>query len=529
MKVAPRRWLTWGTLLFLALLCWHYAPFQTWPALLALGLVLSTRNAALGLAVGAFSGCLLIENGALGASIKSFTEVHFFGALSGPWHVSALLFTLLLGSFAALIERSGGFQSLIGRLTKSKTSNPKRRLQLGTILTGCLCFFDGLANAVLLGRLYRPLYDKAGISRDKLAYLVDTTSSAVACIAFVSTWIATQLSLIQEATAGQAGAPSAYQLFLNSIPYCFYCTSSLVLAIGVVTWNWNPGPMAHSESAIYPKNTESNPSQGSGAWRAVLPIGVLVVAIISGFYLWDTSPILPISLEKIQSAFSGNAGPYALSIGALAGCIAAWLCLPKSEKSKASKTASKGAASMLAPLLILVLAWSFGSVLKALGTAQLLAQLLQSGTPILWLPAAVFVTASLTSFLTGSSWGTMSLFMPIALPVFLELGGDLPNEQLWNLAPAVIGAVFGGAVFGDHCSPFSDTTIVSAVAAGTPPTQHIRTQLPYAITAATLSIALGYALIALGLTIWVALPLVLGSSLLVPYLGTKWKSVGSKR
>ena len=217
-----------------------------WPAGVALATILLSRQAVLGLFAGSLAGCLLIYGGNLGAAITSLTADHFFSSMQGPWRIGAILFTLVLGAFTVVIEKGGGFESLAKRLLRSKTGNPQRQLETATGVMGGLCFFDGLANSLLLGRITQPLADRVGVARAKMAYLVDSTSSSIACIAFISTWIATQLSLIQQAIEGRGITESAYSLFFSSISQNFYCLFTLILVAIVIWRRWDIGPMKHA-------------------------------------------------------------------------------------------------------------------------------------------------------------------------------------------------------------------------------------------------------------------------------------------
>jgi Na+/H+ antiporter NhaC len=220
---------------------------------------------------------------------------------------------------------------------------------------------------------------------------------------------------------------------------------------------------------------------------AVVPIATLVVAIPAIFYLWDTSPPWPPSWGKLQDAFSGAAGPYALTLGSLLGLAVALAMVPADRRDQAAEGARRGAASMLSPLAILVCAWALGGVLKELGTADRIGEVLGSSIRPAHFPAAVFACSAAMSFVTGTSWGTMALMMPLAVPVAAGAAGAAP--ALEPLLPLSIAAVFSGAVFGDHCSPFSDTTIMSSIACGIRPLDHVVTQLPYATLAAALAAA----------------------------------------
>lgn len=480
-----------------------------WPAAVALTTILLSRQAILGLLTGSLAGCLLIYSGNIGAAVTSLTENHFFSSMQGSWRIGAILFTLILGSFTVVIEKGGGFESLARKLLGSGTGNPKRRLETATGVMGFLCFFDGLANSLLLGRITRPLADRIGVARAKMAYLVDSTSSSIACIAFISTWIATQLSLIQQAIEGRGITQSPYSLFIESISQNFYCLFTLVLVAIVIWRRWNFGPMKTSELATSQVKAESGSGLESSrqhegeitsaepttsVWIALIPILVLVSSILILFYTWATTPLWPVTGDKISTAFGGSTGPYALTIGSIIGLLTACFLFPRKRQTKLATAVSEGASSMLAPLLILIMAWTFGSVLGELGTAQWLANSIGSSFRLAYFPAAIFITGAVVSFLTGSSWGTMGLLMPIALPAYLDLAGDNPE-----LLSAVIGAVFSGAVFGDHCSPFSDTTIVSAFSCGVSAREHVITQLPYAALAATVALIIGYCGLAMGL------------------------------
>jgi Na+/H+ antiporter NhaC len=224
----------------------------------------------------------------------------------------------------------------------------------------------------------------------------------------------------------------------------------------------------------------------------------LVLGIFAGFPLLSDPVPDVLSVSGWQRAFGGDGGPYALVAGSLLGLAVAWAMYPKGRSVSASAAAYHGAANLLPALIILVLAWSLGNVFNDLGAGRELAKLFSDGFRVEWLPLAVFVAGALMSFATGSSWGTMGLLMPLALPATLVAAAGMPAGEVLVLVPGVIGAVFGGAVLGDHCSPFSDTTIVSAIASGCSPTAHVHSQLPFAGMAAGFAVV-SYSLMAGGL------------------------------
>jgi tetracycline resistance efflux pump len=466
-----------------------------WPAFCALAVIIITRHAALGLGSGVVAGALLIHHEYPVGALRAIFAEYIFPSLDGSWHVGAIVFTLVLGAFAGLLEKSGGFDTILARLV-SKAKSPERRLLGSVYFIGLLCFFDGLANSLLTGRIARPLADKTGVSRERLAWVVDSTSSPVACVAFISTWIATQLSLIQQGLEGAPFTVDAYSLYFRSIPANPYCLLTLILVPLAIFLNYQPKAM----SRYLPQTPDTGDETGEheiSPKHAVIPLLALVVGIFAAFPLLSSPMKNPLSLLGWREAFSGDAGPYALVAGSLFGLSVAWVMYPKNRKVSASGAAYHGAANLLPALVILILAWSLGNVFSALGAGEQLAAVLSEKLPVAWIPLAVFCAGSLMSFATGSSWGTMGLLMPLALPATIVAASSagLPSLETASLVPMVIGAVFGGAVFGDHCSPFSDTTIVSAIASGCEPTAHVHSQLPFASTAAGFA-AVSYALMA---------------------------------
>jgi len=469
--------------------------FSPWigfvPVATALILILLTNQAWIGLFMGSVVGVLFLSNGDLFTAFKDFWVKYLFPTFDSPWRIGAILFTLILGSFARVLEKSGGFEYILQKLLSTGRGDLRRKVEGSALLLGLICFFDGLANSLLVGRLISPIANRSKVSAAKLSYIVDSTSSSVACVAFISTWIATQLSLIEQSIAEKGIESSAYSLFFKSIPFNFYCLFTILMVFLVVWRSWDVGPMKKAQSSIptdgqTKKNTQLHLSQGS-LKTLILPLFVLVSSIFTFFYLWETKEIWPITAEKISSSFGGDAGPYVLVLSSLLGLATAVFVFPKKLRPEIPHAIRTGAADMLGPLTILVLAWCFGSVLKEMGTAVFLADMISGKVPPSLFPAAVFLIGAMISFSTGSSWGTMGLLMPIALPAFLDLPGFNPE-----LIPAVIAAVFSGAVFGDHCSPFSDTTIVSAFSCGIDAKEHVLTQLPYASICAILSITIGF-------------------------------------
>lgn len=483
---------------------WLEIPLLTglWPSGVALILVFLFHRVLVGLLIGGFAGGLLICGGNPLAAVTTIFGDILVPAFQSSWKLSALLFTLLLGGFAALIERGGGLETLVHRFLRRGRGNTARRFQRVSMGLGLFCFFDGLANSILLGRVTRSLADRCGVSREKMAYLVDSTSSAVACIAFISTWIAFQLTLIEDGLTalGQPGNP--YLLYFASIPRNFYALFTLAFLFIVISTDFNPGPMRRFEDEARKQSQGLGQIEEgvapSGMHRALIPLLGLILSIMGYFllfYAWEHPGADWGSWKTYGFAFSGSFGPEAMVAGTLTGLLLAFIFYPRrSERDPALPTFLSGVRALILPVFILVAAWILGGVIERLDTAIYLTGLLQGRFPLGLLAGTVFLTGAVISFSTGTSWGTMALVMPLAIPAVFSLGSvaELEPWAIQNQLSLVIAAVFSGAVFGDHCSPFSDTTIVSSIACGVEPEEHVRTQIPFALVAGGVALVLGF-------------------------------------
>ena len=482
-----------------------------WPPLVALGVILLTRHALAGLLTGAFAGAILAAGGDPWAAYLAMGRDHLAPSLQSAWKTGAIAFTLVLGGFAAVLEAGGGFTALLQRLA-GPGRDAGRRVEAAAGVLGLLCFFDGLANSMVVGRVSRDLADSSGVARAKLAYIVDSTSSAVACVALISTWIAFQLAMIGEAFSLAGRDVNPYLVFLQSLPANFHCWFTLVLLAVAIGGRFHPGPMAGfvaraqaQTAGDAQKNPPASPGRGTAGHpaTALVPLGVLLVAFVVGFLVWgDPAPGWPDSRDRVVAAFGSDAGPLVLVAAGLVATLAALLVFPRGRGPRpavALRAFGAGAAAMVGPVGILVAAWLLGSVMGTLGTAELIAGLLE-GSRLLWLmPTLTFLTGAAISFATGTSWGTMGLLFPLAVPAAAGLGAD------HGLLTVVVAAVFSGAVFGDHCSPFSDTTIVSSISCGVEPHDHVRTQIPYALLAGLVAVVVGFIPAGLGVPAWISL------------------------
>lgn len=514
-KPTGRGWMSLGATTLVLAMSGYLAGCESnysalWPSLSALAMVLITRSALLGLLIGAVCGALLLAGGSVLGTIKQLVLNQFWPIFGSSWKLSAMLFTLILGGFVALVEAGGGLQGLVKKLLGLGRA-PHKRMQTTVFGFGLLVFFDGLANTMLIGRLLRSAADRCGVSREKLAYLADTTGSAVACLAFISTWIAFQLSMIREGfvLAGQ-GEVSAYGYFFKSLPANFYCWFALILALVCIWREFNPGSMGVAERAARERQrpTPSGPEETvqAGHWGlAIVPIAVLTLSIPMLTYVIGAEALLPISLSKFAQSYAKAEVyvPLILVASSILASLVAAGSYAFARRGSAAKNEARvflsGVREIAGPVLILIAAWMLGAAISQLGTATYLSESLQGHLPVAFLPAGIFFLGALISFSTGTSWGAMGVLMPLAIPVIFSLTEGVVDLERDRLVVAAIGAVFSGAVFGDHCSPFSDTTIVASIASGVAALDHVRTQLPFAMIAGLMALLVGFLPLGFGL------------------------------
>lgn len=515
-----------------------YGLLSLLPPVAAILLAITTRRVVFSLASGVFLGAWILADGNLWRAIPSVLEDHLWTNLIDPAHLRVFAFTALMGAMVGVIHRSGGMLGLVGLL--SPLARGRRSGQCTAWLLGMVVFFDDYANTLLLGTTLRPLADRLKISREKLAYVVDSTAAPVAGLALISTWVAGEIGFIRAGFAGlesEAVQVDAFRVFVATIPYRFYVLWCLMLVPLVALLGREIGPMWHAEqraAASGPPDVESIPNAGprssktqaSGGWdQAVLP--VLVVIAVTGMLLITTgrqalrdeasevtSDVLASAEPTWMDSFAAGDSYLALLYGSLAGLIAALLwgrfrsAMPADDLRIAGLY---GARQMLPALVILWLAWTLSGMTDQdeLGTAIYLGQILEGRITAPWLPTTVFLLASLVAFATGTSWGTMGILMPLVIRIAWQMleaeGGSVDPYD--PLLLATIGSVLAGAIFGDHCSPLSDTTILSSHASGCDHVQHVRTQAPYALLGAGAAILFGTLPVGYGLSPWLMPPL----------------------
>jgi len=509
-------------------------PVVLWPSIVAVGLAFVTRDIYLSLFLGAFAGAILLRQGNPATAFLDIFTKHLIPALKDPWNASVLVFTLMMGGFVEVLNHSGGMTALAERLL-GRAHTP-RRAGMSAYVLGWIIFFDGLANSLLVGKTMRPAADRAGLSREKLSFIVDSTSSPIAGVALISTWVAYEMSVIRQGfenvgNPDLAASVAPYQLLVQSLPFRFYNWFCLLLVFLAIWLGRDIGPMIAAERRARAANISSSIPQevnrNTGRiWLALVPLLILIVGVFGGLFVQGGGLDHPLTIATMIDAFGkADAATVFVCATAFASVVAmaAGARFPAADKNSGVIAAFfDGMKQMFLPTLILVFAWVLNGVIREMGTAAYLVSLLYNTVSPGWLPALVFTVAALISFSTGTSWGTMAIVMPLIIPVAVKLTGMTPASGAGTVVIVTIGAVLAGAVFGDHCSPISDTTIVSAFSSDCGAMEHVRTQMPYALCAAGVALLIGYAPAGWNVSPWLLLPLgAIACWALIRYCGRK--------
>ncbi len=501
------------------------------PPLVAILLALVFKDVLVALALGVFSGALFLHGWNPFVAFARAIDQFLVPALADESHAAILIFSTLLGGMVGVIGRSGGTHGIVDALTPFATS--ARRGQVATWLMGVLIFFDDYANTLIVGNTMRPITDRLRISREKLAYIVDSTAAPIASVVPISTWIGYEIGLIGDAFSGLELGFNPFTAFVGSILFRFYPIFALVLGFTVAFSCRDFGPMLKAERrasdtgklvgegdvplADY-DSPELAPVPGKPrrAANALLPIATVIGVTLAGLWLTGVGAVAradyPSTLRWVQEVFSAADSYKALLWASLAGLTVA-MALALTQRILTVRQATEamvgGFKSMLLALATLLLAWSIGAVCGELHTAEYLVGVTSGVLSAHWLPVLTFVLSAAISFATGTSWGTMAILMPLVIPIshHLSLAGGLAVDDrfYYLLLLGTISSVLAGSVWGDHCSPISDTTILSSMASGCDHIAHVRTQLPYALGIGVLGMAIGDVPTAFGLSPWISL------------------------
>ncbi len=442
------------------------------------------------------------------------------GSDEGIDHTSIIVFTLLLGGMAGITSRMGGMQGIVDRVARIATT--PRRGQFAVWLMGVIIFFDDYTNTLIVGNSMRPLTDRLRISREKLSYIVDSTAAPITSLAVITSWIGFEISLINQSFVSLGVDRNPFTTFVSSLPYSFYPILAILFVLFIVVSGRDYGPMlgaerrarstgkVSSDTALPLSNIDSESvAVGDGItcrWlNGIVPVAAVILVTFIGLVLTGRNALRSSNVidTGILDAIKESNSFVALLWGSSAGCIAAGLLALSQKILSLTETVAawiNGIRSMLSAIIILVLAWCIGNICTELHTADYLVHNISAILSPHFLPVTVFLLAMGISFSTGTSWGTMSILTPIVIPLVYGTASlyGMPGGTFEPILLASIAAILSGAVFGDHCSPISDTTIMSSMASAADHIDHVRTQLPYALTVGLVSLVLGYLLTASG-------------------------------
>ena len=492
-------------------------PLTIIPAVLAISVALLTRKIFLGLGIGVVAGALVARGGDPEGSLAAIFH-YVSSAVIDQSHAAIVTFSFLVAATANILTDTGAVTALILRI--GNLGGRRQRLMGASWLAGLVVFFDDYANCLVVGKSFAPIFDRCRISREKLAYIVDSTAAPIASIAVISTWIGFELDLIGRALEGLPGAGSAFSVFLQSVPYRFYSIFTLAFVACVAFTGRDFGPMAQVElKAARRSQSDRDPQEAPPdpklAWLAFTAIGLLVSVTVTTLILNGWSRTVSAGGSVAVLEIIGNSDPLqAILIGSASAfgfTILASIKLKTHSMQLLLRSVGGGCRSILGALSVLYLAWTLGNALEEAGTAAYFSSLLKATVPAWILPGLSFLLAAGTSFSTGSSFGTMGILIPIILPLAGAFGAGGEGIILY----AATGSVLAGATLGDHMSPLSDTTVLSAAGAGVDVVSHTRTQLPYACTVGTVALLVGYLPVGLGIPPWVLIPCGVATCVLV--------------
>lgn len=449
------------------------------PPILAIILAIWTKQVILSLFAGIWIGYTLLN----GFNPLTGVTAGFDGIINvftDPGDTRVLIFTLVIGSLIATIEHSGGVRGFVHFLETRRWVHNRVRAQILAWATGLVIFIESNITLLVAGSVSRPLFDRYKISREKLAYLIDATSAPVCVMIPLNAWGAVIIGLV-----GSAGIENPLETFISSIPYNFYAITAILLS-GVVIWkNINLGPMKKAEErtqrgeVLWPGATpmvdvsaeqiEDPVGEVPSALLMVLPITAMILMMPVGLYITGDGNIIE------------GSGSVSILWSVIFALVVSWVMILGSGSSSINELMRifmKGAGGILPISTILLFALALGDVANALGTGAYVAAAVGDSIPTPLLAPLVFLVSAFIAFSVGSSWGTFAIMIPIAIPIATTLGLSVP---------LLLGAAISGAIFGDHASPISDTTVVASMAAATDHIDHVRTQLPYALTAGAIA------------------------------------------
>ncbi len=477
----------------------EYGFWSLLPPLIAIALALRTKQVFLSLVTGIWIGWLII-NGGNPITGTFDTLAAFVNVFSDPGNTRTVIFTLLVGSLIALIQRSGGVQGFINRVSASldkSEGNQRKKVQFYASLTGLLIFVESNISILTVGTLFRPIFDKLKISREKLAYLADS-SSAPSCIIFpFNAWGAFIMGLLMA-----QGFEQPFSVLMGSLMYNFYPFIAIAVVLYTIFSGKDLGSMAKAEKRALEEGKviadgatpmisdeismlEAKEGIKAQSRNMILPIVTMIVMMpVMLVYTGWSEELSGSFFSKAFEAIGQGSGSTSVLYSVVTAILVAF-ALNKSQKIMGIKEmidlSLKGMSGMVSLALLMVLAFALSSLCKELGTGQYVADVSKAWLSPKLVPAIVFLVSCFIAFSTGTSWGTFAIMISIAVPMARGMEANVYMA---------IAAAIGGGVFGDHCSPISDTTIISSMASASDHIDHVKTQLPYALLSGGIALVL---------------------------------------
>lgn len=502
------------------------------PPLIAIGLALALRQVIISLLLGIFIGAVIVYDYNPLIGLIRLIDTYIINAVDDRSHIQIIVFTFLFGGVIGIISKGGGTRGIANLLTKF--ARTRRSGMISTWLSGLIIFFDDYSNSLIVGNLMRPITDRLKISREKLAFIVDATAAPVASIFLISSWIGFEIGLIQDGLNSIGSTENAYDVFIQTIPYRFYPIAMLIFVFLIAYMRRDFGEMYRAEKRTVEENkvirdgasvsddfydTENvfGKEEKAKWYNGLVPLlilifGTIAVLLYTGIQSLDEQGITDYGLREII----GSADSYvALLWSSFISCFVAGIMILFQKIMNLKEVIDawfNGVRSMLLAIIILVLAWSIGAITQDVKTADYIVSMITDAISPRYLPVIIFITCALISFATGTSFGTMAIMMPIVIPLsdaVTSMYNYSSADQILILH-GVISSVLAGSVFGDHCSPISDTTILSSMASRCDLMDHVRTQLPYAILVGIVCMLVGDIPTAFGFPAYLSLIIIAG-------------------
>ena len=453
---------------------------------------LSFGNVLIGLFSGVVFGVLLLHSVSPLLFLPLVIQEYLVPEIADSYNASIIILLCFIGGFVKLIHYSGGgiaFASVTMRYITNRAS-----AQISAWMGGILIFFSDLGTPLIVGPVFQSLFDRYQISRQKLAFIIDSTSSPIAILIPFIGWGVFTMSVIRDSFLVSKISLNEWDVFVAAIPYQFYAILAISIVPMLAMLNFDFGAMRISEKKIKrnsqnSSNLEIKDISAMFVWVPLVILGITLFVVLS----YHGFPVKQVAGSDFRAALSSA---YFFATITLISLI-----IYKGAKkiNEIFKVYVDGMSGMMPIAATLVLAWTLGAVSEQLGTGKFVGELAKELINPSLLPLLIFLVSAIISFSVGSSWGTIIIMMPLAIPAALATGNEYP---------IIIGSVLSGALFGDHSSPISETTILSSTGAGIEPLSHFRTQIPYALTNGIIA-AMGFLIAGITSKIWIALVMIL--------------------